>query len=147
MYQPPKQTIWQGREDTNDGEFGLRWHQKIETIDLREHQLPKLKAHEKGIVIMGSKCDEGVRRNKGRTGAIDGPDHLRKACCNLADHFHEHTILFDGGDVACNDGNLEEAQSILREYVRKVHESGYFPLVMGGGHELAYPDFMVLAEG
>ena len=32
-----------------------------------------------GVVVLGFASDEGVRRNKGRVGAADGPDALRAA--------------------------------------------------------------------
>ncbi len=56
--------VWQGRTDPEDGAKGLRWHQKVQPAD---------QANEQGIMILGFACDEGVSRNKGRTGAYDAP--------------------------------------------------------------------------
>lgn len=146
MYAPTDKHSWTGRIDSNEGDLGQRWHQKVKLIDLSTEKIPSLKKEVLGIVILGFKCDEGVRRNKGRTGAAEGPEALRKACSNHANHFHENTLLFDGGNVICIDGDLESAQSELRSYISKIRSSGYYPFVFGGGHEVAYPHFMGIID-
>jgi len=146
MYITPNKSIWSGRIDANEGPHGLRWHQKINLIDLNQEQLPKLKQDEKGIVIIGFSSDEGVRRNKGRTGAKEGPEAIRKACCNHAYHFHEKTIFYDGGNVVCENEDLAGAQAELQGLISIARTSGYFPFVFGGGHEVAYPHFMGLSN-
>lgn len=146
MYRPSEKNTWQGRIDHNEGKLGNRWHQKIQLIDLSKEVLPELKKLEKGIVIVGFKCDEGVRRNKGRTGSKDGPDSLRKACCNHADHVHPDIKLFDGGDIICEDGDLESAQKELQNIISTIRLKGYFSIVFGGGHEVAFPHFIGLFD-
>ncbi len=146
MYSPQLKNIWQGREDTDEGEYGLRWHQKIRIIDLHAETLPELKDDEKGIVVLGLKSDEGVRRNKGRIGAIQGPEALRNACCNFADHFQKSTTIYDGGNIICENRNLEDAQNDLRKEVEKALSKGYLSFVFGGGHEVAYPHYMALID-
>ena len=96
MYSPTNKNTWNGRIDQNEGDLGHRWHQKIKTIDLSREKLPVLEENQKGIVIVGFKCDEGVQRNKGRTGALKGPESLRISSSNHADHFHKNTLRFDG---------------------------------------------------
>ena len=146
MYRPTNKNTWNGRIDQNEGGFGQRWHQRIKLIDLSKEKLPDLKEDQKGIVIVGFKCDEGVRRNKGRTGARNGPESLRISSCNHADHFHKNTLLFDGGDVICEDRDLEAAQTELQQVTSKIKVKGYFPFIFGGGHEVAFPHFMGLIE-
>ena len=53
-------SVWQGRQDPEDGELALRWHNKVQ---------PWQADSEPGVVLLGFACDEGVRRNKGRVGA------------------------------------------------------------------------------
>ena len=146
MYNPPDRNNWTGRIDVADGDLGTRWHQKTSCINLDSDELPTLKNDYKGIVLIGFKSDEGVRRNKGRTGAKEGPDALRKACCNLANHFSEKTIIYDIGDIICANQDLELAQDELRKIVAKVQSKDYFPFVFGGGHEVAYPHYMGIVE-
>ena len=146
MYTPPDKQAWTGRFDVGEGESGNRWHQIIKMIDLSVDDLPLLQNRKKGIVIIGFMCDEGVRRNKGRPGAKEGPEALRRACCNHADHFHEKTVLFDAGNVECHNADLEGAQLILQFYLHKIISAGYFPFVFGGGHEVAFPHFMGILD-
>lgn len=146
MYSPPNRKAWFGRIDQNEGNLGLRWHQKIRLINLQKEELPTLKKHENGIVFIGFKCDEGVRRNKGRVGAKDGPDGIRKASATFANHFVDHTYLFDAGDIICNDLDLEKAQSELEQLIKQIRSNNYFTFIFGGGHEMAFPHYLGLKD-
>lgn len=128
---------WSGRTDGVEPDQ-LRWHQVIKITDLLKEPLPPLLPHQKGMAFLGFACDEGVRRNKGRTGAAAGPASLRKAMANLPVHFNAQTILADAGDILCPGGELEKAQLALSETVQAVLTAGYMPLLLGGGHEIAY---------
>jgi len=123
-------SIWTGRVDIADGPSALRWHQMVR---------PLAADSPPGIVLIGFACDEGVRRNGGRVGAKDGPVAIRKALANFAWH-HERPV-YDAGDVRCDDGDMEGAQSRLAEVVAGVISSGHRPLVLGGGHETAWGTF------
>ncbi|PSL46766.1 formiminoglutamase [Chitinophaga niastensis] len=136
-YQPAVATSWTGRIDGTDADF-LRWHQVIKVVDLLQAPLPVLAPNEKGMVLLGFASDEGVRRNKGRTGAAEGPAALRKVIANFPAHFNAHTILLDAGDVLCKNGQLEEAQEVLSEAVKAILTAGYLPILLGGGHEITY---------
>lgn len=147
MYSPPHKKYWQGRIDEEDGPLGMRWHQRARLIDLSQRTLPGLPAEQAGVVILGFACDEGVSRNKGRVGAKEGPDAIRLACANLSDHLPENYMLIDGGSIACEDDRLEAAQQELDTIIQKIVASGYFPLILGGGHEVAFPHFVGLFHG
>lgn len=136
-YQPTAATSWTGRTDGTAPDL-LRWHQVIKVVDLLQAPLPALQPEEKGIVLLGFASDEGVRRNKGRTGAAEGPAALRKAIANFPVHFNEQTILLDAGDILCLNGELENAQQVLSEAVNAILTAGYLPLLLGGGHEITY---------
>lgn len=135
-YQPPAPGSWQGRVDGEEPGL-LRWHQAVQPADLSRNPLPPLAAGQKGIAFLGFASDEGVRRNKGRTGAADGPAALRKACSSFPVHFSGH-ILADAGTITCEDGQLEMSQEALAATVNHILEAGYLPVVFGGGHEVAY---------
>ncbi|WP_299022552.1 formimidoylglutamase [uncultured Photobacterium sp.] len=123
-------SVWQGRRDPEDGETGLRWHQKIQPAD---------QANEGGIMLLGFACDEGVSRNKGRTGAYHAPLAIRKALANLA--WHHTGPVYDGGNICCNDGNLELAQHLLGEDICRALRQRNKVIVFGGGHEVAWGTF------
>ncbi|MDX7694744.1 formimidoylglutamase [Aeromonas dhakensis] len=120
-------SVWQGRQDPEDGELALRWHDKV---------LPWQGRGEPGVVLLGFACDEGVRRNKGRVGAAGAPLAVRKLLANTAWHLGQP--VYDGGDVRCEDGDLDAAHERLAERVATALEQGQFPLVLGGGHEVAF---------
>lgn len=128
---------WSGRNDGADLAV-QRWHQRVILVDLLAEVIPLLSPGQQGIALIGFSCDEGVRRNGGRVGAKDGPAHFRKACCNLPVHFPEDTVFLDFGDVVCTDQDMEGAQRSLSEVVSFALANGYRPLVIGGGHEVAY---------
>lgn len=139
MYIPPSNSIWKGRIDDAEGNDSLRWHQMVQLCDLLKVELPVLNNNQRGIILIGFRCDEGVKRNKGRAGAADGPDAIRKACVNFAWHFEESScLLFDGGDIECEGSKLEEAQAELADLVETVIKQDFFPLILGGGHEVSF---------
>ncbi len=124
---------WSGRIDPEPG--SLRWHQRIQAL---------CAAGEPGLALLGFACDEGVRRNHGRVGAAGGPQALRKALANLA--WHRLAPAYDAGDVCCEDGDLEAAQARLGRNVHALLDAGHLPLVLGGGHEVAFGSWSGLAD-
>ncbi len=82
--------VWTGRTDAAEGQSALRWHQWVQ---------PCAQQQASGTTLLGFACDEGVRRNQGRTGARQGPQALRKALANLA--WHGSAPVYDAGDVCC----------------------------------------------
>lgn len=134
--------IWTGRFDDEDGETGLRWHQKVETRTFRD--LPYTAYKE--IALLGFCSDEGVRRNKGRVGAAAAPDLIRKALANLPYNPHKQKKIWDFGNIILSDANLEAARKEQSECVATLVEKNYFPIILGGGHETALGDFLGLTQ-
>lgn len=134
--------IWTGRFDDEDGELGLRWHQIIQT-----KTFDNLKStNEKHIALLGFKSDEGVQRNKGRTGAKNAPDFIRKACANLPYSKEKQIPISDFGNVVCEETDLENARKQQIQSVSELIQNNYFPIILGGGHETALGNFLALAE-
>ena len=131
-YKPPQDSSWRGRED----EDLLYFYQQVECVDLRE-SLVSPTAHI-GFAFIGFACDEGVKRNQGRAGAYEGPTALRKALAPMPLTTPPHIQIIDVGDIACDHGDLEEAQESLSATVALVKSKGWFPILFGGGHELAW---------
>ena len=139
LYQPSQ--LWSGRNDGPDADVA-RWHQVINLLDLNKSIL---RNRDIQVALLGFSSDEGVRRNKGREGAKNGPSAIRKACSNFAVHFNQ-LELYDAGDIICNDNNLEEAQIMLGEKVNQLIQHNFFPIVLGGGHEVAFANFLGVKE-
>lgn len=121
---------WQGRQD---GPGAQRYHEAIQILELHSKKLPHAK--DTTVALLGFCCDEGVRRNKGRPGAVQGPAAIRRALANVP---APQCPLFDAGDITCTDGDLEGAQEALSDAVFRLMEKGYHPVLMGGGHEIAW---------
>lgn len=128
-------TSWTGRVDLEDGDLGLRWHQQINEAT---------ESSTDGIMLLGFACDEGVYRNKGRIGAYSAPQVIRRALANLA--WHHNKALFDGGDICCDDAELEVAQHQLGDSVEHALTNHNQVIVFGGGHEIAWGSFQGIAR-
>lgn len=128
-------SVWQGRVDDAEGALARRWHQVMQTQAAR--------AAPGTTVLLGFACDAGVARNHGRVGAAEGPLAIRRALRNMP--IHECIQLADGGDVRCAGDELESAQQALATTVAQHLDAGRFPLVLGGGHEMAWGSFKGLA--
>ena len=136
-YKTTDKTLWQGRIDSESNFDAFRWHQWVEFIDLRSENLTPYKG-KLGFAFLGFCCDAGVNRNNGRTGAAKGPESIRKELANLPCRFTQEVKLFDAGDIFCENISLEESQKLLSKAVEKVLELNLFPIILGGGHEIAF---------
>ncbi|MBU2707128.1 formimidoylglutamase [Zooshikella marina] len=166
-WKPTPATIWQGREDTEEGTAGYRWHQQVQCLSKPDWPT-------QGTVLLGFVCEEGVRRNQGRVGAAGGPEAIRKALANLPWHDEiiahsemlniqdqtiqagTHTLskaaIWDGGDVICAEedrllqADLTQAQQTLADAITGIFQAGAKPMVLGGGHEVSFGSFLGLAQ-
>ncbi|WP_291632492.1 formimidoylglutamase [Clostridium sp.] len=136
-YKITDKTHWQGRIDSESNFDSFRWHQWVNFIDLREENLIPFKGP-LGFAFIGFCCDAGVKRNKGRTGAAKGPESIRKELSNLPCRFTEEVKLFDAGNVFCENISLEESQNLLSKAIEQILSLNLFPIVLGGGHEIAF---------
>jgi formiminoglutamase len=126
---------WTGRFD-GDGPDHRRWWQAVTPFgtpaDVQGTQRP--------AVLLGFASDEGVRRNKGRTGASTAPAAIRKALGPLA--WHLDRTVADAGDVVVSGDALEDAQARLGSAVTELLDAGHLTAVLGGGHETAYASYL-----
>lgn len=132
LWQATPANLWQGRDDSAEASNALRLFQ---TIARAERFAPQEMPGD--IALLGFACDEGVRRNKGRTGAADGPATLRRALANMASH-QGHDRCVDMGTISVDGEQLEVAHQALREAVADCQRAGKRTLVLGGGHETAF---------
>ncbi|MCK5825994.1 MAG: formimidoylglutamase [Desulfuromusa sp.] len=132
MYKQIDMSLWAGRDDGHGKE---RWHQNI---------VPLKESAPAGIALLGVASDEGVKRNHGRIGAAAGPDAIRTYLANLA--YHQSLPLYDAGNLYCKQGDLEALQYEQADKVCQLLEQKHFPLIIGGGHEIAYGSFSGLEK-
>jgi formimidoylglutamase len=131
----PNPDIWNGRWDGSRPE-DFRFHQSV------SFSMEPLPDGAPGVALMGFVCDEGVRRNCGRAGADAAPAEIRKYFANLPDPFGGKVTLLDAGDVVCEGGKLEEAQQELGKKIPALLSGGFFPIIIGGGHETAFGHYL-----
>ncbi len=132
---------WTGRDD-GPGDEHARWHS---TIRAAADAASGVAASD--VVVVGFCSDEGVRRNHGRPGAADGPAAIRGTLAQLAaPRRADGTLLTltDAGDVVVGD-DLEGGHVLLGETVRRIVDAGALPVVLGGGHEVAYGTYLGVA--
>ena len=129
--------IWTGRIDDPHDRDAFRFHQVVKIIDLQRLSKIRIDHGKFNIAILGFRCDEGIRRNLGRTGAQLGPEYIRRELANLPVTFDENVQIFDAGDIYCIGQNLEQAQDQLSLAVEILLDLGMFPILLGGGHEIA----------
>lgn len=132
LYLPPDQTQWQGRADIPPASSFFQIMQMYNLLDP-----PDIDATERTFALIGFRCEEGIRRNFGRVGAAEGPKAIRHALARLPVQ-KQNFICFDAGDIICTDGDLEASQQALGEVVAILLKQGMTPIILGGGHEMAW---------
>ena len=125
--------IWQGRFDGDDPLY----HRIFQRVSL-ESSYGSISPND--FVLHGFAIDEGVKRNKGRAGAKDAPDIIRKNMSNFPVVNPEFSLK-DFGNISCEDGNLEKSQHQLAEKVAEVLKRKAKSVVLGGGHEVTYAHY------
>lgn len=140
-YSISNSNIWKGRIDDPDDVDSFRMHQIIQLVDLKNLPSVRKESSSLNVCLIGFNCDEGVVRNLGREGAKQGAKYIRREFANLPVTFGTNMQIFDAGDIDGVDGNMEEAQEQLRKAVALLLGNGYFPIVLGGGHELALGNY------
>ncbi len=126
--------MWTGRIDNANKE---RFHQNV-TEDLSD-------LSRDSVTFIGFASDEGVKRNLGRPGAKEGPQAIRQALSNLPCH-RKDLKLYDAGTIQCENSDLEKAQSELASQVTSIIKANSTPIVLGGGHEVAWGHFQGIAD-
>ena len=120
---------WTGRDD-GPGPEHARWHSRVAPVD----------ESRPGFALLGLASDEGVRRNQGRPGAVEGPAAIRAELGSLA--VHHEIPLFDGGDVRVVDGDLETAQQRYGQALEQLLQQGKLTVGLGGGHEITWASYL-----
>ena len=125
--------MWQGRFDGDDPLYHRIFQKTV--LETGYHNIS-----ENDFVLHGFAVDDGVVRNKGRKGAKDAPDIIRRNMANFP-VIKPGFVLKDFGNVTCENGDLESAQEVLAEKVKIVLQKKAKSVVLGGGHELTFAHY------
>ena len=122
------------RHDPNDIRMGDIIHHKKKEYDTSD------------IVILGIPQDTGVKRNKGRIGARYAPVAVRQELYKLAvPESFKNLSLFDLGNLK-NTQTLESTHNRQMNVVEQILRDGKKLIVIGGGHDITYPDFKAFSN-
>lgn len=125
---------WTGRDDLEDSDKRNRVHHVMQHTSGSQSPC---------VQLMGFCTDQGVKQNKGRIGAKQGPDAIRTALANLA--WHQGNPLVDIGNVAGDCEPLEYYQKEASDKIAR-HLGNGTVVVLGGGHEIAWSSFKGLSD-
>ncbi len=135
-YRSPNSGIWKGRQSDS----GLYLHEIVQLSEI--DKIPVSENRQIGII--GYACDEGVRRNKGRMGTAAGPTAIRRMMAPLSNHLSADKEVWDGGDIVGEGDSLESLHEQTASSIAYFLDKEIFPLVLGGGHDLAYPHYRAI---
>lgn len=124
---------WNGRFDGEEESYH-RIFQRVSTESDYENVEPK------DFVLHGFAVDEGVKRNKGRVGAKDAPDIIRKNMSNFP-VINSDFSLKDFGNIECENNDVEAVQNLLADKVAEVLLKQGKSVVLGGGHEVTFAHY------
>jgi len=136
FYVAPDITLWKGRVD-NPESGNQYWYQRIILKNLLTEQIDS--TNDKTIALIGYAVDEGVTRNQGRAGSSEGPNTVKKTLAKFPAHFSKPVIDF--GNIICSGNDLENTHLTLEKVLQQIAQKKYFPVVIGGGHDLTFPVF------
>jgi formiminoglutamase len=137
-YRSPDPALWKGRL-SNPSSLNQYWYEVIKFYyDGLEHL--KSERLNSDFGILGYACDEGVKRNNGRQGAVNGPKAIREQLSKLSAQFSEKTVT-DYGDIVAHENNIELAQKLFSNVIKEIIKSGQLSIGIGGSHDLAYGHF------
>ena len=140
MHKAIPSKVWTGRKTTEPNAY---WYQRVNCLSV-DAPLPVLSKGEIGIVLIGYAVDEGVRLNKGRTGAAEGPSAIRAQLAKQPDHLPENVRIIDMGDVHHSTSKLFDTMMTLSNVVEEAQSMGYRTIVLGGGHDVASGHYLGL---
>jgi formimidoylglutamase len=153
---PPPRELFFTRNDPEDPRLG----DVVQRFDAAAGVRPERGEKRALVGILGAPQDEGVRRNKGRLGAKDAPNEIRRALYKLTPFAGEGEdvsalALVDFGDVVMPTGApspeedeswLEAFHSRLESVVAEILGACDMAVIFGGGHDVAYPHYRGMAR-
>lgn len=136
FYQPAEKSWYSGR---NSGKQ-LYLHEIIQQAKLSKISPASDANH---FALLGYACDHGVELNLGRPGAKKGPAAFRKQLGTISTHLPNNTQIIDVGNIIHNrEQTLRNTQNQLANAVAILLSQNYHPIVVGGGHDIAFGHFL-----
>lgn len=140
MYKLAQRELWTGRIDSETDEKQFRHFQTIQFQNIKEES----NESRHGVGILGYAVDKGVELNKGRLGASEGPNAIKKNFANLP--VVRKCAVYDYGNVEHDHETLEETQQEFGHYVATSIQRHNQTFLLGGGHDIAYAQYLGTRE-
>jgi len=140
-YLPLKRNTWQGRIDDTNNEEAFRFHQVVQRINLNDQKI-QINREKINFCFLGFCSDLGVKKNLGRDGAAKAPEFIRRELSNLPKTFSSNVQLYDAGNIIPENTNPKDLDETLSWSVQRILDLNLFPILLGGGHEIAYGHYM-----
>jgi arginase family enzyme len=126
--------VFRSRNDATDPRVGDR----VERLEDLSQLMPG------DLVLLGVRNEQGVLANHGRPGAAQGPTGFRQAFFKLTAPTLLGRRCFDAGDLA-EDLPYASRFEAQGEAVAALIRAGAIPVVIGGGHDCSYGNYLGLA--
>ena len=91
--------------------------------------------------LLGYAIDKGVELNKGRVGAKEGPNAIKRAFAGLPD-LNQCEEIIDYGNVEHNHELLIDTQREFADLAAKSIKRHKQTFLLGGGHDIAYAQYL-----
>lgn len=138
MYRLAERDLWTGRLDSETDVKQFRHFQTVKFGDLSKVEKSGTR---KGVGILGYAVDKGIELNKGRVGAKEGPNAIKKAFAGLPD-LNQCEELVDYGNVEHDHDALIDTQKEYAELAAKSIQNHKQTFLLGGGHDIAYAQYL-----
>lgn len=135
LLEPTKSELFFKSADPNDPRLGTY----VTTLG------KNLQAHTTTVAIIGVPQHKGVERNGGRAGAETAPTTIRHFLYRMALSGIQEAItsgklrVVDAGNIKPDGLTLEQIHDELHDVVASFLRANVFPIVLGGGHDVAWP--------
>lgn len=142
MYKEPQKDLWTGRLDSETNPRQFRHFQTVNFGNLKEDAPSSQRS---GVGMIGYAVDYGVKLNKGRVGAREGPNAIKGAFASLP--MFGDTEVTDYGNVEHEDDRpLEETQQEFAQLVSRSIQRHRQTFLLGGGHDIAYAQYLGIRD-
>ena len=138
MYRLAERDLWTGRLDS---ETDVKQFRHFQTVKFGDLSKVEKSGSRKGVGILGYAVDKGVELNKGRVGAKEGPNAIKKAFAGLPD-LNQCEELVDYGNVEHDHDALIDTQKEYAELAAKSIQNHKQTFLLGGGHDIAYAQYL-----
>lgn len=136
----------EGVVDTQMFEWNGRIDSETDPATFRYHQVMNKPRQNKFVRLIGFASEEGVRRNSGRLGAKQAPKFVREQLSSIPWTLPSEVSIEDAGDIEIQGNDLEGGYVKLKQAVSETIQQEGLAIVIGGGHETTYGNYLGVRE-